>query len=61
MYGMTNSENSFADEITNWLIDEAVFNQSKCQMSVYYKYGTYGSKLVLLSCGDDCLYWYTNQ
>ena len=34
---MTNSGNLFVDEITNWLIDEAVFNQPKCQMSVYYK------------------------
>ena len=57
---MANYIELFAGEITNSLIDEPGFNQSKCQMSVYYKYGTYGSKLVLLSCGDDCLYWYTN-
>ena len=35
MYGMTNYGKLFADELTNWLIDEAGFNQSKCQMSVH--------------------------
>ena len=31
MYGMTNSRNLFADKLTNWLIDEAAFDQSKYQ------------------------------
>ena len=35
MYGMMNDEKLFADEITNWLIDKAGLNQSRCQMYVY--------------------------
>ena len=30
-------------------------------MSIYYKYGPYGSKNVVLSYVDDCFYWYTNE
>ena len=33
-------------------------NYSKCQISVYYKYGPDASKLVLLSYVYDCVYWY---
>ena len=58
MYSMNNDGKLFADEITNWLIDELGFNKYKYQMSVYYKYETYGSKLVVLSYVDDCVYWY---
>ena len=29
-------------------------------MSIYYKYVPYGSKTVVLSYVDDCVYWYTN-
>ena len=58
MYGMNNPGKSFDDGITNWLIYEAGFNQSKCQMCVYYKYATDGSRLVVLSYADDCVYWY---
>ena len=29
-------------------------------MSIYYKYAPYGSKIVVLSYVDDCVYWYTN-
>ena len=61
MYGMTNSGNLFADEITNFLIDEKGFIQSKFQMSVYYKYALDGSKLVVLSYVDYCVYWYTSE
>ena len=57
MYGMTNSGNLFADELIEWLL-EAGFIQSKCQMSIYYKYAQYGSKIVVLSYVDDCVYWY---
>ena len=53
---MTNSGKLFVDELTNWLIDEAGFNQPKWQMYVYYKYAPYGSKLVVLSYIDDCVY-----
>ena len=59
IYGMTNSGKLFADEFTEWLL-EAGFIQSQCQMSIYYKYATYGSKIVVLSYVDDCVYWYTN-
>ena len=58
MYGMTNSGNLFADELTEWLL-EAYFIQSQCHMSIYYKYAPYGSKIVVLSYVDDCVYWYT--
>ena len=45
MYGMTNSGKRFADELTEWLIEEG-FIQSQCQMSIYYKYVPDGSKIV---------------
>ena len=61
MHGMTNSGRSFSDELTNWRKDEAGFNHSKCQISVYYKYIPYGSNLVVLSYVDDCVYWYTYE
>ena len=60
MYGMTNSGKFFADELTEWLL-EAGFIQSQCQMSIYYKYAPDGSKIVVLSYVDYCVYWYTNE
>ena len=45
MYGMTNSVKLFSDELIEWLIEEG-FMQSKCQMSIYYKYAPDGSKIV---------------
>ena len=30
-------------------------------MSIYYKYVPDGSKIVVLSYVDDCVYWYTNE
>ena len=60
MYGMTNSGKLFADELTEWLIEE-VFMQPQCQMSIYWKYAPDGSKIVVLSYVDDCVYWYTNE
>ena len=59
MYGMTSSGKLFSDELTNWLMDDAGFNQSKFQMYVYQKYTSDGSKLVMLYYVDDCVYWYT--
>ena len=59
--GMNNSGKLFADDVTNWLIDESGFNHSKCKMSIYYKYAPDGSKLVVLSYVDDCVYWYTSE
>ena len=46
MYDMTNSGNLFADDMTEWLIEEG-FIQSQCQMSIYFKYATDGSKIVV--------------
>ena len=60
MYGMTNSGKLFDVELTECLL-EAGFIQYKCQMSIYYKYAPYGSKIVILSYVDDCVYWYTNE
>ena len=37
MYGMTNFGSIFSDEITNWMIDDAGFKHSQCQISIYYK------------------------
>ena len=30
-------------------------------MSIYYKYAPDGSKIVVSSYFDDCVYWYTNE
>ena len=51
---MTNSGKIFADEITNWMMYESGFNQYKYQMSIYYKYTPYDSKLVVLYFVDYC-------
>ena len=40
---------------------EAVFIQSQFKMSIYYKYALDGSKTIVLSYVDDCVYWYTNE
>ena len=52
MYGMTNYGKLFADDLTEWLIEE-VFMKSQCQMSIYYKYALDGSKIVFLYYVDD--------
>ena len=57
---MTKSGKLFSDELTEWLL-ETDFIQSQCQMSIYYKYAPYGSRIVVLSYVDDCVYWYTNE
>ena len=57
---MTNSGKLFSDELTECLL-EAVFIQKQCQMSIYYKYAPDGSKIVVLSYVDDCVYWYKNE
>ena len=46
MYWMTNSGKLFADELTEWLIEEG-FMQSHFQMSIYYKYAPDGSIIVV--------------
>ena len=30
-------------------------------MSIYYKYAPDGTKIVILSYVDDCVYWYTSE
>ena len=57
---MTNSGKMFADELTEWLLEEG-FIQSQCQMSIYYKYTLDGSKIVVLYYVDDCVYWYNSK
>ena len=57
---MTNSGQLFSDELTEWLLEEG-FIQSQCQVSIYYKYAPDGSKIVVLSYVDDCVYWYKNE
>ena len=61
MYKITNSGNLFSDELTNFMIEQSGFKNSKFQMSVYYKYAQDDSKLVVLSYVDDCVYWYTYE
>ena len=61
MYGMTNYGNLFADEFTNWLIEKAGFNQTKCQMFVHHKYAQDGSNLVVLSYVYGYVYLYTYE
>ena len=60
LYGMNNSGKLFADELIEWLL-VAGFIQSQCQMSIYYKYAPDGTKIVVLSYVDDCVYWYTSE
>ena len=61
MYIMNNDEKLFSDELTNWLIYQAWFKKWQCQISIYYKYSPYGSKLVVLSYVDKCVYWYLSE
>ena len=54
MHGIIKSGKLFSDKLTAWLL-EAVFIQSQCHMSKYYKYSLYGSKIVVLSYVYDCV------
>ena len=60
MYGMANYGKLFDDELVEWLL-EACFILYKYQMSIYYKYAPYGTKIVVLYYVDDCVYWYTSE
>ena len=60
MYGMTNYGKLFSDELTEWLL-EAFFIQYQCQMSIYYNYAPYGTKIVVLYYVNDCVYWYPSE
>ena len=55
MYVMTNTGKLFADYLTEWL-PETDFIQSQGQMSIYYKYALDGTKFVVLSRVNDCVY-----
>ena len=55
IYVMTNSVKVFSDELTEWLL-EAGLIQYQYNMSIYYKYAIYGTKIVVLSYVDDCIY-----
>ena len=59
MYGMTNSGKLSVDELKEWLLESGMI-QYQCQMSIYYKYETYGTNIVVLSYVDNCVYWYTS-
>ena len=60
MYGMTNYGKLFSGEFT-YLLIEAGFIQYQCQISIYYKYAPYVTKIIVLSYVDDCVYWYTYE
>ena len=60
MYGVNNSGNFFARELTKYLF-EAGFFQSQRQMSIYYKYEPDETKIVVLSYVDNFLFWYTSE
>ena len=49
MYGMTNSGELFADELTEWLLKSG-FIQSQFCMSIYYNYAPDGSFFCLILC-----------
>ena len=60
MYGMNNYGKLFSDKLTEWLI-EAGFIKHQCHISIYYKYAPDGTKVVVLSYVDDCVYWYKSE
>ena len=43
------------------MVTSSSFIQYQCQMSIYYKYASDGTKIVVLSYVDDCAYWYTSE
>ena len=59
MYGMINSGKLFADDLTEWLLEEA-FIKYQCQMSINYKYAP-DEKTFVLSYVDDCVYWFNSK
>ena len=61
MYVMNNSGKLFADEFTDWLINKAGLKQSQYQISIYYKYALYLTKIIVLVYVYDCVYWYTPE
>ena len=59
MYGMINSGRLFANEITNWLIEEVGFKNPQYQIYIYKNYTPDGYRLVVLYYVDDRVYLYT--
>ena len=57
---MNKSGKLFIDELKKWVL-EAVFIQSQCQMSIYYKYAKDGTNIVVLSYVDDSVNWYMSK
>ena len=57
---MTNSGNLFSYELTEQLL-EAGFIQYQCQISIYYKYAPYRTKIVVISYVDEFVYLYTSE
>ena len=57
MYGMTNYGKLFVDELTERFL-EVDRIKSKCNMSIYYKYEPYVTRIVVLYYVDDCVYCY---
>ena len=58
MCGMTKSGKLFSDGLAEWLL-EAGFIRYQYHMSIYFKYASDGSKIVVLSYVDDlCLLVY---
>ena len=60
MYGMTNCGNLSSDQLTEWLL-YICFIQYQYQISIYYKYAPDGTKIVVLSYVDDCVYCYNSE
>ena len=57
---MTKYETLFADELKKWLL-EAGFVRYKFQMSIYYNYAPYVTKIVIFYYVNDCVYWYISE
>ena len=57
---MNNSGRLSYYELKEWLLEEG-FVHSQCQISIYYKYASDGTKIVVLYHVDDCVYWYTSE
>ena len=57
---MTNSKTLFTDKLKEFLL-ESGFIQSQYQMSIYYKYTSDGTNIVVSYYFDNCIYWYTSE
>ena len=60
MYDITNSVKLFDDELKGWLL-ESGFIRFQCQISIYYKDATEGTKNIVLSYVYGYIYWYTSE